>query len=64
MLELSPKSQAQMRDKALDVFAAWGERSEAARAIAESQRAFLERLGIVAPDETGSSISTGSGSGG
>ena len=64
LLELSEKSRKEMRRKALAVIADWGEKSEDARAVAESQRAFLERLGIVEPDQTGGSGTGGSGTGG
>jgi|GEM_PF-1054892 len=49
LLDLSKTSQAKLRDAALAVFAEWGEKSPAAKDIAASQRAYLERLGLVAP---------------
>jgi TRAP-type C4-dicarboxylate transport system substrate-binding protein len=64
LLELTPKSQKEMRRSALAVFADWGTRSEAARGIAESQRAFLERIGVIEPEETGSTQAPSAGSGG
>lgn len=51
LLELSQKSQAELRRKALRVLADWGARSPAAGAVAASQRAFLERLGLARPED-------------
>lgn len=64
LLDLSKKSQAAMRARALEVFAEWGEKSEAAKDIAASQRAFLERLGIVEPDNPATAETGAAGSGG
>lgn len=59
LLELSKTSQAEMRRRALAVLADWGTKSEAAGDIAASQRAFLERLGLVEP-----TVPAAAGSGG